>query len=310
VVLGYLNPRHLAGGSVRIEAERAHAALAQRVARPLGLGTSAAAWAAHVVCSARMIAGIKAVTTQRGRDPRESVLVAFGGNGPVHAAGMARLLGVRRVLVPPSPGLFSAFGLLFARHEHHVVRTFYRPMAELAPSELDAQVRTLEAEALAEMHADGYEPSRLRVARAADLRYVGQGFELTIPIEAGVLDAGKVARLLEDFRAEHLRTYGHRSEEGPVQLVNLRLTVLAGDEEQTRPGDPPGRAAPAASTRPVHFDGRDPVPCPVLERGGLAATPRPGPLIVEEYDATTVVPPGCTAALDGDGNIVLEIGEG
>ena len=313
VVLGYLNPRYLAGGSVPIDAARARRAIEERVARPLGLGVEESAWAAHVVSSARMIAGIKAVTTQRGRDPRESVLIAFGGNGPVHAAGMARLLEIRRVIVPPSPGLFSAFGLLYARHERHVVQTYYRPVDAVDPDHLDAALRALEAGALAEMHSDGYERERVRSIRGADLRYVGQGFELTVPLEGGRLDAAKLSRLAELFRQEHHRTYGHRSDDDPVQIVNLRLTVFAGEDELQRPtgcwwDDRRGAGSPGA-TREVHFGGGAPVACPVLRRADLDGAGRAGPLIVEEYDATTVVPPSCAAALDPDGNIVLEIEE-
>jgi N-methylhydantoinase A len=269
-----------------------------------------------------MIGAIKAVSTQRGRDPREFVLVAFGGSGPVHAASMARMLEIRRIIVPPAPGLFSAFGLLLADHEHHSVRTFFRTFEDLSLPELREQVQGMEEDALAELAAEGYPPERVRLVRSADLRYVGQGFELLVPVDGGEPAPETLERLEAAFNAEHERIYGHRSDGVPVQFVNLRLTAL-GLREAREPrvawqpaggfaGSPPGDArSPAAGeqmvARRASFGEVGVLETPVLRRAALRDGPRDGPLIVEEYDATTVVPPGCLAWLDQGGNIVLEI---
>jgi N-methylhydantoinase A len=323
IVLGYLNPEYLAGGAVQLDAARARAAVEAQAAQPLGTSLLEAAWVAHVVANASMMGAIKAVSTQRGRDPREFALVAFGGSGPVHAATMARMLEISRVIVPPSPGLFSAYGLLFAEHEHHAVQTFFRPFAELDLAELAARLDAMRAEALAELAADGYPPERTRLRWSADLRYVGQGFELLVPMDADTITPDTLHQLEAAFGDEHERTYGHRSAGAALQFVNLRLTALGLREGQ--PDRPfsldeqrTGRAAPARlPDRQAYFgdlggeaSGHTPgsFTTSVLRRADLTAEPRRGPLIVEEYDATTVVPPGCSAHLDRIGNIVIEIG--
>ncbi|MBI3980223.1 MAG: hydantoinase/oxoprolinase family protein [Chloroflexi bacterium] len=313
VVLGYLNPAYLAGGAVPIDAERSREAIAEQVATPLGVGLLEAAWAAHVVANANMIGAIKAVSTQRGRDPREFALVAFGGSGPVHAVGMARLLEMPRIIVPPTPGLFSAFGLLFADHEHHAVQTYYRRFQTLDLAELNAWVGQIEAAALAELATEGYPADRVRLIRSADIRYVGQGFELNVPMPDGELTAETLAHLEAAFNEEHERTYGHRSEGNPVQFVNLRLLALGlRDEEQPLSASwwADGHSELAVPPpRKAYFGEAGLLPTPVLRRSDLANGRREGPFIVEEYDATTVVPPGCAGWLDAVGNIVIEVGE-
>jgi N-methylhydantoinase A len=311
VVLGYLNPRFLAGGSVALEAERAWTVVTEQLAQPLGLGPLEAAWAAHVVANAHMIGAIKSVSTQRGRDLRDFALLAFGGCGPAHAAAMATLLEMRRVIVPPGPGLFSAFGLLWADHEHHATRTFFRAFSTLDLVELWTAVQAMEVEALAEMATEGYPAEHVRLERSADLRYVGQGFELLVPMDAGELGDDSLARLAANFHVEHERAYGHRSDDAPVQFVNLRLTArglrLA---EAPQPGSRSWRSQPAAEegTRDAYFGSLGLQRTPVVGRSSISATPRGGPLIIEEYDATTVVPPGCTARLDEFGSIVIDVG--
>jgi N-methylhydantoinase A len=207
--------------------------------------------------------------------------------------------------------LFSAFGLLWADHEHHASRTFFRAFATLDLAELRAVVHAMEVEALAEMATEGYPAERVRLARSADLRYVGQGFELLVPMDAGEPTSDSLTRLGANFHIEHERVYGHRSDDAPVQFVNLRLTARGLRLAEAPLSDRRmGRAQPAVaeSTRDAYFGSLGLQRTPVVERPGIGATPRAGPLIIEEYDATTVVPPGCTACLDGAGNIVLEVG--
>lgn len=322
VVLGYLNPDHLAGGSVRIDARRSWEALESHVARPLGLSVHEAAWTAHVVANAQMIAAIKAVSTQRGRDPRDFTLLAFGGNGPLHAVGIARLLEMRRIMVPPSPGLFSAFGLLFAERQHFFVQTYYRPFTDLDLTDLNDRLRSLEDQAIAEMSFEGYAREQVRLIRGADLRYMGQGFELPVPLEAAPIDRDSLDRLETLFERAHERTYGHSSPGDPVQFVNLRLTAVAvedldddagGGAKARREGHRNDRATKAHGrdnrqrpTRQAYFGEYGLMPTPVLRRADLNESPASGPLIVEEYDATTLVPPGWWASLDAIGNIQVE----
>jgi N-methylhydantoinase A len=288
VVLGYLNPDALAGGGVPIDAEAARRVLAERVAARLGLEPLEAAYGVHRVAAATMVRAVKAVSTYRGRDPRSFALLAFGGSGPLCAVELARALGVRRVIVPPAAGVFSAFGLLASSVEQQLVRTLFRRASELGAEEL--------AEAFAELAARA--TAGADVKRAVDLRYSGQAYELTVPVPGGPID---VAGLVEAFGREHLRVYGHRAASDPVDLINLR--VVATIRPARDPPMPPPGCAPRRD-RPAYF-GRQHglVTTPVVSRADLPAR---GPFVLEEYDCTCVVPPDATAALDAWGNVVVQ----
>jgi N-methylhydantoinase A len=307
VVLGYSNPDHLAGGAVRLKAELAEAALAESVAAPLGLPLIGAAHGAFSVANATMIRAIKAVSTYRGRDPRDFTLLAFGGNGPVHAAAIARALQIRQVVVPPAPGLFSAIGLLEAEPEQHFARTFFGRIQSIDLGALAVQYGRLESLARETLREDGYlgEPSTFE--RFADLRYAGQAYELTVPAPAGALTAAELEALGERFEQEHERTYGHRASREPVEIVNLRLVarVDRGPAPSLRFSDLPTR--PESERRAYFGPEHGTRSTPVIGRGDLDRAPRDGPFIVEEYDATVVVPPDCAAWLDNLGNIRIEV---
>ena len=311
VILGYLNPTHLVGGAVKLNAARAREVFDERIARPLGLSLDQAAYGAHTIAASNMIRAIKAVSSERGRDPREYVLFAFGGNGPLFAGGMARQLDIKKIVVPPAPGLFSSFGLLYSDVEHHYVRTYPRRTGQLDFDELNQVWSRMDADALAQLASEGFTGAAVRLRRSADLRYQGQSFELTVPVPTGRLDAASIAALAEAFGQEHERTYGHRAgPDEPVEVVTLRL-VAQGISDRPRVPDhiridrDGGGAHPP---RRVHF-GPDYgwLETPVLGRGDLARLTH-GPCIVEEYDATCVVEPGSTAVLDAHGNIIIEVG--
>jgi N-methylhydantoinase A len=181
VILGFVNPEALAGGSLPIHRSLAIEALQSGIAAPLKLALEDAAWGVHRVANAMMARALRAVSTERGRDPRELAMLAFGGNGPVHAATLARLLDIRRILVPPVPGLFSALGMLFPEIEHHYVRTYKRRLDALDGGELERVFRGLEAEGAAALNGEGFERGLHRFERLVDLRYAGANSELTLP---------------------------------------------------------------------------------------------------------------------------------
>ncbi len=307
LALGYLNQTHLLGGSLAIDAEAARRALAERVAGPLGLDLLEAAHGVHLVAVSTMVRVARAVSTERGRDPRRCSLVAFGGNGPVHAVEVARQLGIERVIVPPWPGLFSAFGLLFADTRHELVQAHRHPLAAATPGEVSARLAGLEESARATLADEGYPPERTSFERFLDLRYRGQSSELRIPLE-GQSNERALAEAATRFEAEHERTYGHRDSADRIELVNLRLVARAEADPPPARLEELGRAdALDGGSRQAYF-GREhgPLDTPVVGRRDLDNAPRRGPLIVEEYDATTVVPPAWAARLDEFGNIVLE----
>jgi N-methylhydantoinase A len=231
-------------------------------------------------------------------------------------------------VVPPAPGLFSAFGLLYSEVEHHYVRTWRRGTRGLDPAELGEAFGRLEREARGQLAAEGFTGDRVRITRSADCRYQGQSFELTVPVAGGRTDTGSGARpdraapggrfeasvlaeMEEGFGREHARTYGHRAgPDEPVEIVSLRVI---GHGLTDRPRVPErvsiDRGGPAVpgTTRRVYF-GPDEgwIPTPILARSDLA-TARSGPAVIEEYDATCVIPPDTRAWLDEWGNIVMDL---
>jgi N-methylhydantoinase A len=311
VILGYINPAYLVGGALPLNAAKAEQVFEATIAQPLGLSLAHAAYGAHQIAASNMMRAIKAVSTERGRDPRDYALFAFGGNGPLFAAGLAEALRMRRIVVPPSPGLFSAFGLLYADVEHHYSRTLRCLLRQSDPEMLNAAWERLAAEAVAQLTADGFTASQMRLCRTASLHYQGQTFELTVAVPEGALDARAISALAEAFGQEHERTYGHRA--GPDEPVEMVTIHVVGQGLPERPRMPaklqlqPSAHTPRVPVRQAYFGSHTGwLETPVLTRTELA-TPRAGPCIIEEYDATCVVPPGVRAALDAYGSIVLDL---
>jgi N-methylhydantoinase A len=314
VVLGFLNPAYLAGGELRLDAGRARAAIARVVGEPLGLDLDAAAHGIREVANANMARAIRAVTVERGRDPRDFTLIAFGGSGPVHAVDVARALEIPRVLVPISPGVFTAVGMLASDLEHHFVRAHASPLSALALDTVNARLDEMTREATATLAAEGYAGDRTRLAALADLRYVGQGSELTVPLSASRLDAAAVATLREAFAREYTAMYGYATGE-EVELVNLRLIATGvrahrldfGSVKAPAASGPASGASGSAARSVAFVRGAARVDTPVLARDAVTTTPRRGPLVIESYDSTVVVPPDADVVTDAAGNLVITI---
>ncbi|MFN0304925.1 MAG: hydantoinase/oxoprolinase family protein [Burkholderiales bacterium] len=290
VILGFINPEALAGGGLPIRRDLAEQSLQAGVAGPLKLTLADAAWGVHRVANASMARALRAVSTERGRDPRDLTMLAFGGNGPVHAATLARLLDIKRILVPPVPGLFSALGMLFPEIEHHYVRTFKQRVDRLDNDALETLFRTLEAEGSAALESEGVGAGEHRFERRVDLRYAGANSELTLPFPA--LDVGPTLR--EHFSLLHEQQYGYRSDGETIETMNVRVIARASSGKSQVPaslalGDDFPRAG---GSRPVYFGPAfGALNTPICARGDLGAQWRAGPLLVEEFDSTTVVPP-------------------
>ncbi|MBI2203891.1 MAG: hydantoinase/oxoprolinase family protein [Candidatus Rokubacteria bacterium] len=308
VVLGYLNPEQLAGGRLKLRADLARDAITRHVARPLGLSVVEAAHGVRDVANASMARAIRAVTIERGRDPRDFTLVAFGGSGPVHACDVAAALEIRRVLVPVSPGVFTAVGMLASDVEHHFVRAAGGLLGDAGALERARErLAGLRREAVATLAAEGYDDARTRLEPQADLRYAGQASELIVPLPGGTLDAARLGALRDAFQTEYEATYGYASDEA-LELVNVRLVArgLSDRRLDFRAVGVADEPSTAARTRPVHFRrGAAPIETPVIGRADVGTTARPGPLVVESYDSTVVVPPEATIARDAFGNLVL-----
>ena len=234
--------------------------------------------------------------------------MAFGGNGGVHVCNLAETLGSTRILVPPAAGLFSALGLLFADIEHQCIRAFYQAFDDLDLEKCNTALTALREEADGLVAADGYAGAARNVTCYADMRYVGQNTALTLPIPNPPLDAGSLAAIEEDFASAHLATFGYRSDEESVQFVTVKAVgrgVSATPRLPDRVAVSEGLSK--SGTRAAYYgEAHGWIATPLVGRDDLGADPRAGPLIVEEYDSTTVVRPGWTAALDDWNNIVLE----
>jgi N-methylhydantoinase A len=304
VVLGYLHPTALLAGALPISRERAEEAIRTRIAEPLDLELTDAAWGIHVVANSNMIRAIRAVTVERGRDPRSCTLVAFGGSGPVHAAAVAREMGIRKILVPRVAGLLSAVGLLHADVEHHVSRAWLRRLTRDGMDELLRELRALERTARSEFGSD--EGGALKAQTLVDLRYVGQATAVTVAVNGGEGGDG-FHRLVSTFEREYQRTYRHKLSHEPIEAVTLRAIVTAVESS--------GEVSELAQTDDMAIGVRQAYFGPrlgfaetsVIGRFALRESSITGPALIDEYDTTIVVPPDATAKLTASGDVVLTI---
>lgn len=311
LVLGYLNSDSLAGGSLPIRRDLALTAIHENISLRTGLSDLDAAHGVHRIANSNMVRAIKSVSVERGRDPAGFVLMVFGGAGPIHAAGVARELGIRRVIVPPAPGVFSAFGLLRADVEQHAARTVLTRTAGADLDSVNAAIETMRAELASALALEGYAEPLITVSALADLRYRGQSSEITVPMRGLSLTREAIADLEARFETEFERTYGHLGQSRDFELVTVRLvaSVARPAAQQMQWSEESGDAT-TSECRLVYFGaGGAPVEVNVIRRGDLSEGPRPGPLVIQEYDTSIVVPPGDTVWLDAFGNIVIGVRE-
>ena len=308
IVLGYINPTALAGGQLPIDKSLSLRAIEKHIATPLGMTAIEAAHGIRAVANAAMSRAIRAVTVERGRDPRDFTLIAMGGNGGIHAVELAPQLGIRRVIVPPLSGVFSAVGMLGADVEHTSLTAILRRLDDLPDSELKADMDRLASEIIGRLQRDGYAADKIALAWQADLRHEGQASELTVVFDSG---PGAKAQMAERFLAEYFKTYGYRDTTA-IELVKLRLVgrglrALRLDFGAMRAADQPGSTT--ARSRAVSFGRGAPfVETPVVSRQALDGRARSGPLIIDEFDTTIVVPPNVAVSRDAVGSIVMELG--
>ena len=300
LVLGRLDPDYFLGGEIGLDVEAAARAVRERCAEPLGLETVEAARGIVEIANSAMAGALRRISIQRGYDPRDFTLVAFGGAGPLHGNRLARELEIPELLVPPSPGTFSAMGLLVTDLRHDFNATHLEPLAATGGESLAPALEALEAQGRQALAADGVDPGRMRFVRQLDLRYVGQSFELAVEVEDAGFPPEEVRRLAGRFHEEHERAYGFKAPEEPVEIVSIRLSAVGEiSKPELRRLEADSGAAPAGS-RPVYFEESEGfVDCPVYGRSGLGAGARiDGPAVVQELDSTTLLHPGYRAEVD------------
>ncbi len=313
MVLGALNPDALAGGVKKLRPERAQEAV-QRIAHGLGMDVTEAANGIITVSNANMVQAMRQVTTERGYDPRDFALVAFGGAGPLHCAALALQMSIPKVIVPPNPGLTSALGLLFADVRYDFSRTRICRADQLDCAQIEAEFAEMEAAAYDMLHASGFENERIYLQRIANFKYYG-GFEavpLPIVIEGRPFDQAALDTALARFASEHEREYNYVLDEIPVELQLIRL-VAHGlvDRPSLRQSDHAGTVASAETgTRDVYFEEEKGfVSTTAYDRDRLLPGARlEGPAIVEQMDSTVLIRPGMSADVDRFFNLVLETG--
>jgi N-methylhydantoinase A len=309
LALGYLNPDDFAGGALRLQPGDAARAIEEKVARPLGLDLDAAAWGIHQIVTTNMELATRVVSIERGRDPRGLTLVAFGGSGPVHGCRLAQALGIPAVILPAAAGVTGAIGLLAAEVRFDVARTFVRRLDALDPARVAAMYDEMAAQAGAIVR-ESAGTGAITLARALDARYVGQGYELTVPVPSGPLDAAALARVRRAFDEVYAARYGYSSPSEPVEVVTWKLSASAGAPRVSL-----AKAAARAvngglkGRRRAYFPETGGwIDCPVYDRYGLAAGAQlAGPAIVEERESTSVLPPGASATVDEYANLRVSL---
>src|SRR2546426_14767 len=294
LALGYLNADYFAGGTMTLDGVGAARAITDRVARPLGLSLEEAAWGIPQSVTTNMELATRVVSIERGRDPRALTLVAFGGSGPVHGCRLAQALGIPRVILPAAAGVTAAIGLLAAGVRFDVARTYVRRVDAVDVAFVSAMYDDMTRQA-AEVVRESVVEGDVVIARSADARYVGQGYELTVPVPSGELDAAALARVRATFDEVYAARYGYANPREPVEVVTWKLSAVGGAprvalaKAQT---EDRGRAV-KGSRRAYFPEARGYVDTPVYDRYALAAGARlTGPAIVEGRGSTTVLPPG------------------
>jgi N-methylhydantoinase A len=308
LVVGHLSEDNFLGGQMPLDLARARQAVETKVAGPLGIGAAEAAEGIVRIIEVKMEEAIKAISTMRGHDLRDFMLLAFGGAGPLHAGRIARDLGMAGWIVPLYPGVYSAIGLIMSDVKHDYIQSRMKPLSELTPEEVEDMFARLEGLAAEDLRGDGFRPDQIRIERALDMRYAGQGYEIAMPCHAKLLREGGLAGLRGQFDERHRSMFGHMAPEEPVEVVSYRVRGLGLVPRVEMPTFKPAGTTLAdarRTTRPVRFDGRD-LECPVYQRErldvGLTVT---GPAILDQLDCTTVIYPGQAARVDEWKNLIV-----
>lgn len=312
IVLGRLDTQNFLGGTMPLQADLAEAAI-QPLAEHLNTTTIEAAEGVIALLNANMANAIRARTVRKGIDPREYALVASGGAGPLHGVGVAQLLGIREVIVPPHPGINSAEGLLTTDQRYDVVKTAFVTSDNINVSSLNRQLEEMEATLRAQLQTDAIDLTATRFLRSADARYVGQGYELSLPLPTTELDADSVQSVFAEFNALHNKEYGHDFAGSPIELVNLRVTAVSQVPKIGVPNKPPESIAANALIRTDQtFFREDQSLQPhqtnfyLRERLPVGEAVK-GPAVVLQLDSTIVIPPGCTGYVHESGCLLIEV---
>jgi N-methylhydantoinase A len=319
LLLGRLGADRFLGGEIRLDVEAARSALVERVAKPLEMDATAAADGILRIAVTAMSYAVKGVTTERGLDAGDFALVAYGGAGPLHAVEVAREIGIRTVIIPMAPGVFSAFGMLFSDLRYDFVRTWFTRLEDAPFDEIERVYRDLERQGREAIAGNSIKPQKIVVKRAADMRYVGQEHAVTVDLPLKVFERQDRAAIKRYFDAMHERRYGTSAPDERAEIVSLRSTVTGVMRKPPRPAAERDKrkrntSAPAKAAftgkRPVYVGGKF-RPTPTYARAALTAGNRiTGPALIEEHASTTVLLPRDRLEVDAQGNLVIKVAGG
>jgi N-methylhydantoinase A len=306
-VLGYLDRSSLLAGDLSIDHEAAASAVRSRLAEPLGIDERAAAAAVVGIVNHAMAEALKIVSVQRGHDPRDFALAAFGGAGPMHAAALADELGIAEVICPPIPGAFSALGLIGADFKRDYVQTLFAMTETADPAAFEAAFVSLEGKGTAMLDRAGIAPERRRFERFVDVRYPRQSYELLIPVPNRPIDRALLTEIAAAFHDRHLQTYGHDNRAEQVQIVGVRLAAIGKISPLVVRDNPaPAGAGAIKSVRQVWFRETGAVTATIYDRDRMPSEMQiEGPAMIEALESTILVPLAWRATLNEHGFVRL-----
>jgi len=307
-ILGRINPFYLLGGEMKLFLDDARRVIEKKIARPLGIDVKRAAEGIIAVINANMIRGIRRVSVEKGYDPREFSLVAFGGAGPLHAVELAQALNMTNIIIPQYPGIASAFGMLSADVRHDYVHTYIAVSNKTDENRLNSIYEDMEKQGIAQLSKEGFSDQSIILYRYADLRYIRQAYELQVPVKSGTLNKGDISSVAKSFHVQHERNYGYARRSEPVEFVNMRL-VAFGKLPKIQPTQTISKGKKVLAPidyREVVFKGASPLKTAIYKREHMQNGQQIlGPAIVEQLDSTIVIFPNYQAVTDPYGNLLI-----
>jgi N-methylhydantoinase A len=312
LVLGRLGADRFLGGEMKLDTEAAKQALIKHVGEPLGMDATQAADGILRIAVTAMSYAVKGVTTERGLDVGDYVLVAYGGAGPLLAVEVARELGMRRVIIPEAPGVFSAYGMLFSDLRYDFVRTWFTRLDDASFDEIEAVYKELEDEGRADIGQTSVKPEEIAIKRAVDMRYVGQEHAVTVDLPMSVFTNKDRKAIKEHFDAQHEQRYGTNAPAERAEIVSLRTAVTGVMRKPPQEKIKAGGAEPVKEAfngkRPVYYEGAGFVETPTYKRDALVAGNKiAGPALIEEHASTTVLAPGDQLIVNAYGHLEIAV---
>ena len=310
IVLGRINPEYVLGGRLKINSELSKDAVKKKIAEPMGISTAQAALGIVKVVNSNMARAIRVITVEKGHNPSDFTLVAYGGAGPLHAVNLAQEMGIHNVLIPPAPGTLCALGLLTADIKKSYVKTAISLFEEATPEYINAIMDGLKAEGNAWLESEKVMSDHRKFHGIAEMRYVGQNYELQVEMPTGGITIESLQQMKQEFFKVHEMNYGYYNADAPIQFVNFRCEAIGVVQKPNLTELTDEMVDPSVAEicrRLVYFEESDlPIECPVYDRAKFGKTEKVnGPCIVEQMDSTTVIPPNTYFSVDKYGNLLV-----